>query len=303
MLVLVLLSTYNGERYLKEQIDSILAQEGVGVHILVRDDGSKDRTCEILEEYDMQHDNVDVVRADNVGFVKSFSKLVEMAQKYKDLVDYYAFSDQDDVWMPHKLKTACDCLSKMNQDKPLLFSSNSVCVDENLNILKQFHKSKPYRTKENVMIYPTEQGCSMVFNKKAVELYNMHSPITSWHDRWMCMICNCFGELYYSHEALFYYRIHSSNTLGVRKSLLKTYFDDIFDFFFTTPLNYGMVKEFYDGYKDKLDAHNNQMVVEYLSYSDSIRQKIKMIFLSKYQYSFAWHRRLRNSLLIIFNKR
>ena len=165
MKVLVLMSTYNGERYLIEQIDSILAQERVDVHLLVRDDGSKDRTCEILDKYVLSHPNIEVVKAENVGFIKSFSKLIEMAQNTRIQADYFAFSDQDDVWMPHKLKMASDSLSHMDQEKPLLFSSNSMYVDETLNPIGLFHKEELYRTKENVMIYPTEQGCSMVFNR------------------------------------------------------------------------------------------------------------------------------------------
>lgn len=303
MKVLVLMSTYNGERYLKEQIDSILTQEGVSVHLLVRDDGSKDKTCAILDEYDKQYDNVSVVKAENVGFVKSFSKLVEMSCNYKTQVEYYAFSDQDDVWMPHKLKTACSYLSKMDQDKPLLFSSNSIYVDENMKELGVFHPKEPYRTKENVMIYPTEQGCSMVFNLKAVELYNLHHPDISWHDRWMCLICNFMGEMCYCHEPLFYYRMHSNNTLSGKKTFWEVYYDDIKDFFTTPSVNYPMLIEYRNAFQNYFDGIAIHMIDEYIAYRKSFKIKLRMIFLSNYQYSFKWWRMIRNAILIFFNKR
>lgn len=297
------MSTYNGERYLIEQIDSILAQERVDVHLLVRDDGSKDRTCEILDKYVLSHPNIEVVKAENVGFIKSFSKLIEMAQNTRIQADYFAFSDQDDVWMPHKLKMASDSLSHMDQEKPLLFSSNSMYVDETLNPIGLFHKEELYRTKENVMIYPTEQGCSMVFNRKAVELYNHHHPTVSWHDRWMCLICNFMGEMVYCNESLFYYRIHSSNTLSGKRSFLKVYSDDIKEFFTTPSVNYPMIIEFYNSFQNYLDDNAIHMIDDYIAYRHSFRIKMKIIFLSKYQYSFLWWRRLRNAFLVLFNKR
>ena len=91
--VLVLMSTYNGELFLKEQIDSILSQEGVDVRLLVRDDGSKDNTCSILSDYASAHQNIEWKACENVGFVKSFSALVKMAMTSEIPADYYAFAD------------------------------------------------------------------------------------------------------------------------------------------------------------------------------------------------------------------
>ena len=88
--VQVLLSTYNGEKYLKEQLDSIIAQKGVDVHILARDDGSKDDTIKILEGYE----NIDIIKGSNIGVCKSFFELINKSGEY----DYYSFADQDDVW-------------------------------------------------------------------------------------------------------------------------------------------------------------------------------------------------------------
>ena len=300
MTVLVLMSTYNGARYLREQIDSILAQEGVDIHLLIRDDGSQDDTCFILDEYATRHDNIEIVKGENVGFVNSFSKLVELAGCYKNPVDYYAFSDQDDIWFPEKLQTGCHALSGMNQELPLLFSSNSTFVDEGLHPMGNYHRKNPYRTKENVMIFPTEQGCSMLFNRKAVNIYNLHHPVASWSDRWMCLICNFMGQLVYCHTPLFYYRIHSGNALGQHVGVLK-HLQIIWKLLISPKSsNYPMVVEFSHAYGSLLSKENLAILDVYLGYKTSYKNKIKLLS-SRYQLSLGLWNRLRKLVLLIEN--
>lgn len=302
MKVLVLMSTYNGDRYLREQIDSILAQEDVEVQLLVRDDGSKDKTCDILDEYASQYENIKILKSNNVGFVKSFSKLLSIAQNYKHQLDYFAFSDQDDVWKPKKLKIACEHLSRMNQNLPLLFTSNSECTDKNMNILGLFHQKEPYRTKENVMIYATEQGCSMVFNKKAVELYNLHHPVISWHDRWMSFICNFFGEMYYTHEPLFYYRLHENNTLGGKTSLYQRLLNTFIIIAKKDRDSYPMIKEFYQLYETSLSDTDKKIIRIYIHYKNRLKYKWILITSQRFQENLIAWNRLKKSVLVIINR-
>ena len=98
--VAILMSTYNGEKYLDEQIGSILAQEGVDVTLYIRDDGSSDRTAEIIKYYCKRYHNVSFTQGENLGVGNSFMQLVYDA---KDVYDYYAFADQDDIWLRDKL--------------------------------------------------------------------------------------------------------------------------------------------------------------------------------------------------------
>lgn len=128
--VQVVMSTYNGEKYLKEQIDSILSQEGVDVRLYIRDDGSSDRTTDILASY-QEHKNVKIEKGNNLGFAKSFLTALDEC----DEADYYAFSDQDDVWEKDKLSTAIEILEEESQSTPLLYCSALQRVDENLNPL------------------------------------------------------------------------------------------------------------------------------------------------------------------------
>ena len=300
--VLVLMSTYNGEAYLRKQLDSILHQNKVSVFLMVRDDGSSDHTCEILAEYAEKYPNMDWQTSENVGFVRSFSILAEQALSFPKPIDYYAFSDQDDIWMPNKLKTACRYLEGYSQKTPLLFSSNSLFVDDNMSVLGTFHSETPHYTKQNVMIYPTEQGCSMVFNKRALELYDANPPVNAWHDRWMCLICNFLGKSVYCQSPLFYYRIHGGNMIGKKQKFWDRIVDDVKFFFTSDAKNSQMVEEFYQAYQSRLSDEDRDILNVFLHYKDSIRNKWKIVMSPEYQRASNWQERIRKAILLLFNK-
>lgn len=300
--VLVLMSTYNGEAYLRKQLDSILHQEKVNVHLMVRDDGSTDQTCAILAEYAEKFPNMEWQTSENVGFVRSFSILAEKALGYPTPIDYYAFSDQDDIWMPNKLKTACRYLEDSDQKTPLLFSSNSLFVDDNMSVLGTFHMETPHYTKQNVMIYPTEQGCSMVFNRSALVLYDENPPKYAWHDRWMCLICNFLGKSVYCQSPLFYYRIHGGNMIGKKQKFWDRIVDDVKFFFTSDAKNSQMVEEFYQSFQPLLGDEDREILNVFLHYKDSIRNKWKIVMSPEYQRASNWQERMRKAVLLLFNK-
>ena len=238
----------------------------------------------------------------NVGFVRSFSILAEKALSYPKTVDFYAFSDQDDIWMPNKLKTACRYLEGYSQDTPLLFSSNSLFVDDNMSVLGTFHSETPHYTKQNVMIYPTEQGCSMVFNKSALVLYDANPPVNAWHDRWMCLICNFLGKSVYCQSPLFYYRIHGGNMIGKKQKFWDRIVDDVKFFFTSDAKNSQMVEEFYQSYQSRLSDEDRDVLSVFLHYKDSFRNKWKIVMSPEYQRASNWQERIRKAILLLFNK-
>lgn len=170
--VQVVMSTYNGEKYLKEQIDSILSQEGVDVRLYIRDDGSSDRTTDILASY-QEHKNVKIEKGNNLGFAKSFLTALDEC----DEADYYAFSDQDDVWEKDKLSTAIEILEEESQSTPLLYCSALQRVDENLNPL---HVQSYHGLRINLPSMLTRgrlAGCTFVFNNTLRNLVKNSSQI------------------------------------------------------------------------------------------------------------------------------
>lgn len=119
-MVCVLLSTYNGEKYLEEQLNSLIKQEDVELRILVRDDGSKDRTHEILDKW-QKRGHINWYEGKNKGAAQSFMDLIYNAPE----ADYYAFCDQDDVWLPEKLKVAIDKIRESNEAMPCMYISST----------------------------------------------------------------------------------------------------------------------------------------------------------------------------------
>lgn len=292
--VLVLMSTYNGERFLEEQLDSILSQEGVDVRLLVRDDGSKDNTCQIMSDYASKHQNIEFKPCENVGFVKSFSELVKMAVFSDINADYYAFADQDDIWMPKKLATACDVLATKDNSKPNLFTSNSMQVDAEGRELELFHKGpEPKFRKGNVLVFGTEQGCSMVFNRKAVEIYSEHEPTLTWHDRWLYHICYFLGSVTYDHRPLFYYRRHEKNALANHKAgslegepskIVRVY-----RILFVEPPvtnHVEMAREFYDHFASHLKKEDQKLFQRFIVCRKSIASKIYILFSRHFIYPY-----------------
>lgn len=288
------MSTYNGERFLQEQLDSILSQQGVEVCLLVRDDGSSDNTCKILSDYASRYPNIVWKSCENVGFVRSFSSLVRMATTSDIDADYYAFADQDDIWMPNKLETACSVLASKDNSKPNLFTSNSMQIDAKGRELEPFHKGpEPKFRKGNVLVFGTEQGCSMVFNKKAIELYSADEPSLTWHDRWMYHICYFLGSVTYDHQPLFYYRRHEKNALANHKAgslegepskIVRVY-----RILFVEPPvtnHVEMAREFYDHFASRLNKDDKKLFRRFIVCRKSIVSKIYMLFSRYFIYPY-----------------
>ena len=139
----ILMATYNGEKYISEQIDSIINQTCKNWKLLIRDDGSQDKTLEILEEYEKRDERINILRdiKGNLGFVKNFEELLKNSSE-----EFIMFSDQDDYWIENKLENYINelgTLSEKEQKMPLLIHSNSFVCDENLNVKKkEFINSK-----------------------------------------------------------------------------------------------------------------------------------------------------------------
>ena len=152
--VVVLLSAYNGEKDLREQIDSILRQKDVDIKIIIRDDGSTDKTVNIVDSY---HDErIVLLKGENLGYANSFLTLIKDAPQ----ADYYAFSDQDDVWEEKKLSIA---IERMCDNKCNLYTSALKIVDENL----QYQYTKSFDgyvgTVGSTLSRNMLAGCTMVF--------------------------------------------------------------------------------------------------------------------------------------------
>lgn len=183
--VAVLISTYNGEKYLKEQLDSVLKQTYPNIEIVIRDDGSSDSTVELIKEYQEKYDNIQLKEGTNIGFIRSFFKLLELAD-----ADYYAYCDQDDIWLEKKVELAVNALEKANNEKPNMVFGNSDYYDENMNFIGNGEGHKVFSFK-NSLYECVAQGMTMTINQVAKKMIIENIPEKClFHDWWTYMICS-----------------------------------------------------------------------------------------------------------------
>lgn len=198
-------------------MESLLSQIGVNTTIVVRDDGSKDDTISILNEYASRFKNITILNESNCGVEESFNLLCRYALQ-NEKVEYYAFCDQDDVWHTDKLRIAVNKLQEFNNNKPNLYFSNLKMVDENLNYLRDFYtQDEVFTDRSKTLVQIFTYGCTCVFNRKALEYYCRPDTQLTFHDNWLYCICSYLGNVYYDSIGHIEYRQHGCNLSGHRK--------------------------------------------------------------------------------------
>lgn len=219
--VLILLSTYNGEQYLAEQLDSLLSQTYKAIDIAIRNDGSTDNTLSILSEYQKKNPRITVMNEENVGCARSFWNLLMYAKEKKDDYTWFAFCDQDDYWMEDKVAVAVNHLEQAEATGPCLYCSNLTYTDEKLNTLGLKRKYLPQTdNKAKALVESFSTGCTMVFNKALLEqatassIENLHL-----HDLWVFHTCMFFGKIIYDPHPHILYRQHGNNEIGSKTTL------------------------------------------------------------------------------------
>lgn len=272
--VTVIMSTYNGSKSIIKQLDSIFSQEGVLVSCVVRDDGSRDNTYDILEEYSKKIHKLKIIKGGNIGWERSFLEALYSC----GTSDYYAFSDQDDIWFNNKLIEGVAELEKHDKNIPLLFHCNRASVNEKLEPLKiQVKKIKKPLSKENAITQEYAQGCSMLINETAKNLICQYRPSTKVaHDFWVGLICYYFGEVYYCKEPLFYHISHGNNASG-EGHLLKSWKGRLKKIFHSNAY-YNPTIDLLQGYGELLDDKDLTFIKSIIHYKSSIKDKLKLLF-------------------------
>jgi glycosyltransferase involved in cell wall biosynthesis len=209
-LVEVLMSTHDGAAHLREQVDSILGQQGVRVRLFVRDDGSRDETLQILTEY-ARDERVHVVRGEKLGLPHAFFQLVQDSREDADL---WALADQDDVWMPMKLVRAARALA--GHHEPALACARVLVTDGQLEPL--YRHALPVRGPSfgNALVQNVATGCTIVINRAGRAVLRDRWPADAvMHDAWLYLVLSATGTVLYDPEVVVQYRQHGANAVGV----------------------------------------------------------------------------------------
>lgn len=275
--VAVLMSTYNGERFLKEQVDSVLKQEQVNVKLYVRDDNSQDKTKQILNQYG---NRIEVFYGENLGVGNSF---MDILYKSGLQYDYYAFCDQDDIWMPRKTIAAINKLKKL--EGPGLYCSNQKLVDKDMNMLEMRHKKILDVSYMQILCNNQISGCTMVWNRNLQKILLTQNTRPSSellnkriHDVWVSMVASVKGMIIYDRDSFIYYRQHENNVVGAKIQTKKEIFkEQIKKLFGQKPKNgrSALAKEIVSLFPEVGEKYP---LLEICAYPNKIRNKRKLIF-------------------------
>lgn len=284
--VAVLLSTYNGEKYLKPQLDSIFSQKDVEVIVVVRDDGSTDGTIQILKSYASKHSNVELLLEGNRGAEMSFHSLCKYAENHVD-ADYYAFCDQDDVWQPEKLGKAINKLSSLENDVPNLYFSNLKMVDCDLNEMRNlFADDEVIISKRMALIQIFTYGCTCVFNQPALEAYcraDLSKELA--HDNWIYVLSMFLGNVVYDRDSYILYRQHGANISGQKATGAKLAYNRLKR---ATKGNWGHDFELYSSmllrcFSNRLQQEDFRYISRIANYRKSFFNKLSLLCSPSYR--------------------
>lgn len=274
----ILLATYNGEKYLKEQIDSLLNQSYQDWHLIVGDDCSKDRTLDILEWYRELYPNKIEIHVNEVpsgGAKHNFYNLMTFSKG-----DYIMFCDQDDVWLENKieitLKKMITAEEKYGRDVPILVHSDLCVVDSKLNVINKSlfaMQNLDYRKNRinKLLVSNIVTGCTMMINR-SLKIKAKNKPDTFvMHDMWLALVASVFGKIKYINDSTILYRQHSNNSVGAKDVNSLMYIlmkiSSIRDVKKNLSRQYQQANEFLKIYGDDLECKEYTILKEYSNFS------------------------------------
>lgn len=276
--IAVILSTYNGEKYLSSQLDSIFAQT-IPVDLYVRDDGSSDGTADILLRYQSTHENMHVLFEENLGCTRSF---LTALQKAPNSYKYYAFCDQDDIWHQNKLKRAIELLedrAQISQEKnpALLYCSEYNFCTEDMTFIEQSQLNKTGVDFYKCLFENVCSGNTMVFNQN-LRRFALCQDLNGiyCHDWWLALTATCFGQLIFDHEPSLEYRRTGSNVSPTGTNAIK-----LLIFRIKTFIQKGELKNVTEQLATFLNVHRDELSGEYrqaLELFTSKKRIKKMLF-------------------------
>ena len=280
--ILILMSTYNGEKYIEQQIESIEHQKcDIPISILIRDDGSEDNTIKIIDKLTKKYKNIELIKCENIGCTNSFFELFKLAPKnYK----YYAISDQDDIWLEDKVQRGIDKLNNEDNKKPLLYGSCSELMNNNGDILGTTQKVNKKISLMNTIIQNFIPGHSQIFNTKLLEYLqqNVDPSQLYVYDFWITNVAMLYGKIIFDNKPGTHYRIHDMNTIGYGKNKIQWIKERLNRFNkgdgdkIISQINY-----FYELYKNDMNDSDRKQISKIFMMNKHISKRIQFVFTTK----------------------
>lgn len=292
--IAIMMATYNGENYIKEQLDSILSQTNRDWTLFIHDDKSSDQTPRILAEYAKKHPEIEVITDSSVvggSSERNFSAIHKWVTEHYDF-DYFMFADQDDFWYDTKVENSLKTLENVpdHEAKPVLVHTDLEIVDEGLNTLGQSffaYRALDASVKDlsHLLIQNNITGCTMFWNKALNDKLTLDSEHVAMHDWWISLVAASFGEIVVLKEPTIKYRQHGNNVVGatkvntigfiVKRLMGSAHVKE------TLALSFEQAKAFYAVYANQLDASAKATLERFIAIPQ--KNKLSRIYqVSKY---------------------
>lgn len=273
--IAILMSTYNGEQYLADQIKSIQKQTNHDWHLYIRDDGSSDKTDSIIRSFVEDDQRITFINKDNVsnvGVIKSFMTLLEDTN-----ADFYMFSDQDDIWKEDKIQRAVDLVKQEDyREQPICLHTELQVVDTDLHPVELMKRGRVWNDFQHFLFGNCVTGCTVMINQKLKDKLRLNMLDISkiaMHDWWFAEVASAFGKVIYDPTPSILYRQHIDNVVGgsdsqAPKQLVNRFFNlsrELDGFLLMTK----MATEFQRLYGNELNGRDAEYLI---AYSNLIRQ-------------------------------
>ena len=279
------MSTYNGEMFLADQIKSIQNQTVKDWTLYIRDDGSSDKTRDIINAYAQADSRIVFINPEhqnNLGVIRNFYTLLKHSEE-----DYYFFSDQDDIWLENKLQVMHDFISKKDNSKPQAVYSNSYVYDtETSKISGSASLCIPNNLKDILFMNAGIQGCALMFNSLLRDICCKIPNIIAMHDHVLTLGAATFGELSYISYHLMLYRRHTATVTGATARSLK---ERIIPFFDSKKRvldkkHYNAIQSFVETYQNEISDSKMALFNDFFSFEKENRlMRIFHIFIKHYK--------------------
>lgn len=286
--IAILMATYNGEKYLKEQIESILNQTYTNWVLFVNDDQSTDSTYDILTHYSNKYPNKIIIKKNDVNSKSPKVNFMNMVKNCPETFDFYMFSDQDDVWLENKIQVNINEIKnkKINFNVPFLLYSDLLVVNQNLDVISNsFYNYTNIFNKldfsEN-LLQNNIVGCTTFFN---LEMLKCLKKIDNYdkiymHDWIMSLIAQTFGTMKYIDSKQILYRQHENNALGANKSKIPLIFqlkEMNIDYKKTNLILIEQATLFYNTFYERLNSQQRKVLEAFASTKNA--NKIKRMYI------------------------
>lgn len=275
-MITILLATYNSERYIRNQLDSLFRQTYQDWILVVRDDLSTDGTVNIINEFSNRYPNRIRIIPNEGKSLKAYLNFVSLLKSVDS--EYYMFCDHDDVWLPNKIELSMERMKEIEKDGvPVIVHTDMKVVDQNLNIIHDsfwsYSKLLPERTSfKEMVLCNSANGCTMLFNQKAKEVALQNVQFATMHDMLLNQsVAANNGIIYAIEEPLVLYRQHYDNVVGAQKRDFVLYLRKI----------YNIKSLIFDNWETwKLASH-----IRYFSFISYLVTKVKVFYLKYRKYA------------------